>query len=95
MPLITRHTKIPPPPELGEKTFWDYFPKQSVRRVVFLLIALGLVLFLRGGNIGSSLGGLFDSIGGSHPRRGGQIPPGAESAPVIHLKLPPPAPSAQ
>ena len=57
MPLF-RHTKLPPPPELGEKTFWDYFPRQASRRVLFLLIALGAVLFLK--NTGGSFGGLFD-----------------------------------
>jgi len=40
MPLY-RHTKLPPPPELGEKTVWQYLPRQTVRRVLFLLVALG------------------------------------------------------
>ena len=89
MPLITRHTKLPPPPELGEKTFWDYFPRRSVTRVLFLLVALGLVLFLRSGNIGSSLSGLFDSIGGPRPPRGTGLPSGAESTPIYRIKVTP------
>jgi hypothetical protein len=59
MPLI-RPSKLPAPPELGEKTFWDYFPKRSMRRVFFMLLALGAVLFLRSSG-GGSFGGLFDS----------------------------------
>jgi hypothetical protein len=57
MPLL-RPSKLPPPPELGEKTFWDYFPRRSMRRVVFLLIALGLVIALQRSG-GWSFGGLF------------------------------------
>jgi hypothetical protein len=59
MPLI-RPSKLPPPPELGDKTFWDYFPKRSMRRIFFLLIALGVVIFLQRSGPGS-FGGLFDS----------------------------------
>lgn len=58
MPLI-RPSKLPPPPELGEKTFWDYFPKRSSRRILFLLIALGAVIFLKSSG-GGTFGGLFE-----------------------------------
>jgi hypothetical protein len=60
MPLI-RPSKLPAPPELGEKTFWDYFPKRSMRRVFFMLLALGAVLFLRSSG-GGSFGGLFEPV---------------------------------
>jgi hypothetical protein len=60
MPLI-RPSKLPPPPELGEKTFWDYFPKKSMRRVFFMLLALAAVLFLRSSG-GGSFGGLFEPV---------------------------------
>lgn len=65
MPLIRPH-KLPPPPELGEKTFWDYFPKRTGRRVLFLLIALGAVIFLKStGRV--SFGGLFDPAAPARP----------------------------
>ncbi|MDB4981412.1 MAG: hypothetical protein JWM82_2164 [Myxococcales bacterium] len=80
MPLY-RHTKLPPPPELGDKTLWQYLPRQSVRRVFFLLLALGAVLVIRATGGFSKFGTLFDAIGSSpaEPR------PGA--APVYHLKV--------
>ena len=74
MPLI-RPSKLPPVPELGEKTFWDYFPKRSMRRVFFLLIALGIILFLKRSDRWS-LGGLFDAPHEPAP-----------SAPVYHIKV--------
>jgi hypothetical protein len=81
MPLY-RHTKLPPPPELGEKTVWQYLPRQTVRRVLFLLIALGAVVFLKRSS-GWSLGGLLDAP----PRP----PSGAgPSAPVYHIRVTPP-----
>jgi hypothetical protein len=80
MPLI-RPTKLPPPPELGEKSFWDYFPRHSARRIFFLLIALGAVLILKHSG-GWSFGGLLDG-----PRAPGHgAAPGA-SAPVYHIKV--------
>jgi hypothetical protein len=80
MPLY-RHTKLPPPPELGEKTFWQYLPRQAARRVLFLLIALGAVLILkRSGRW--SLGGLLDT-----PPK---MTPGADpGAPVYHIRVAP------
>jgi hypothetical protein len=77
MPLY-RHTKLPPVPELGEKTFWDYFPRRSARRIVFLIIALGAIVVLK--YSGSwTFGGLLDS-----PKSTG----GAEPAgPVYHIKV--------
>jgi hypothetical protein len=81
MPLY-RHTKLPPPPELGEKTVWQYLPRQTVRRVLFLLIALGAVVFLKRSS-GWSLGGLLDAPP-SAPAGAGQ------GAPVYHLKVTPP-----
>jgi hypothetical protein len=76
MPLY-RPSKLPPPPELGEKTFWDYFPRRSIRRVVFLLLALGAVLVLK--HSGKwSFGGLLDG-----PGSGGAEP----AAPVYHIKV--------
>jgi hypothetical protein len=99
MPLI-RTTKLPhnlpPPPELGEKTFWDYFPRHAARRVLFLLLALGAVLVLK--HSGSwTFGGMFEG-----PRSGGSGAEGA--APVYRIKVttpsgprapaaPPPAPA--
>jgi hypothetical protein len=82
MPLI-RPTKLPPPPELGEKTFWDYFPRQSARRIFFLILALGAVLVLKHSG-GWTFGGLLES-----PRAGA---PGAErGAPIYHIKVTPPS----
>jgi hypothetical protein len=79
MPLLPRHTKLPPPPELGEKTFWDYFPRRSARRILFLLIALGAVVILkRSGHW--SLGGLLEPP--RAPAGGGQA-----GAPVYHIKV--------
>jgi hypothetical protein len=89
MPLLRPH-KLPQPPELGEKSFWDYLPRSSIRRVVFLLIALGAVLVIKHSG-GWSFGGLLDS-----PRAPAG---GAErAAPVYHLKVtrpgePPAAPT--
>jgi hypothetical protein len=77
MPLY-RFTKLPPPPELGEKTFWQYLPRHGLRRVFFLLIGLGVVLFLRSGGGGGPLGGLFDTIGPGKPK---------PSGPVYHIKV--------
>jgi hypothetical protein len=65
MPLL-RYTKLPPPPELGEKTVWDYFPRQASRRIFFLLLALGAVIFLKGSG-GGSFGGLFDAPSSQPP----------------------------
>ncbi|HVU49834.1 MAG TPA: hypothetical protein VHL80_04055 [Polyangia bacterium] len=71
--------KLPPPPELGERTFWDYFPRHAWRRIVFLLLALGAVLVLK--HSGSwTFGGLLD--GPPAPAPG--APP---SAPVYHIKV--------
>jgi hypothetical protein len=82
MPLL-HPSKLPPPPELGEKTFWDYFPRRSMRRVVFLLIALGLVIALQHSG-GWSFGGLFGP--GDDATR--------PNAPVYHIKVSrPPEPS--
>jgi hypothetical protein len=78
MPLI-RPNKLPPPPELGDKTFWDYFPRQSVRRIFFLLLALGAVLILK--HSGSwTFGGLF---GGAQKA----APSAPTSSPVYHIKV--------
>ncbi|HVZ72194.1 MAG TPA: hypothetical protein VHJ20_07455 [Polyangia bacterium] len=82
MPLI-RYTKAPPPPpEPGERSYWAYFPKNTVRRVVLLLVALGVVLFLRSSG-GSTFGSLFDKIS---PRRAAPSSR-ADSAPVYHIKV--------
>jgi hypothetical protein len=84
MPLI-RPSKLPPPPELGEKTFWDYFPRRSARRIFFLLLALGAILVLK--HSGSwTLGGLL----GGPP----EPTPGQSSAPVYHIKVTPPSGNA-
>ena len=83
MPLH-RDTQLPPPPEPGEKTFWDYFPRRTWRRVLFLLIALGIVIYLKSSG-GGSFGGLFD---------GGKSRPADQGAgPVYHLEVKP-APNA-
>jgi hypothetical protein len=91
MPLI-RPSKLPPPPELGEKTLWDYFPRRVLRRVFFMLLALGAVLFLRSSG-GGSFGGLFDPIGsapiGSAPV--GPAPARQQSADSYHrIEVKPP-----
>jgi len=80
MPLY-RHTKLPPPPELGEKTFWQYLPRNTARRVLFLLIAFGAVLFLKRSGAWT-FGGLLDG----NPSRAPAATPGAE-APVFHLEV--------
>jgi hypothetical protein len=81
MPLY-RHTKLPPPPELGEKTFWDYFPRRSARRILFLFIALLAVIVLK--HSGKwTFGGLLE---------GPRAPSGPEpSGPVYHIKVSPKA----
>ncbi len=90
MPLY-RHTKLPPPPELGDKTIWQYLPRRTGRRVIFLLLAFGAVMFLK--RSGSwSFGGLLD---GPRPAT---HPPGADTSPVYHIRVTspgeaPPAPS--
>jgi hypothetical protein len=85
MPLY-RHTKLPPPPEPGEKSFWQYLPRQSGRRVFFLLLALGAVLVLRATGGFSKFGSLFDAIGaGPAQRRADGADAGA--APVYHIKV--------
>jgi hypothetical protein len=84
MPLY-RHTKLPPPPELGEKTLWDYLPRHTGRRVLFLLIAFGAVLILKHAG-GWTFGGLLD--GGAAPRKTDELP-------VYHLEVKrPDAPAA-
>jgi hypothetical protein len=81
MPLY-RHTKLPPPPELGEKTFWDYFPRRSARRVLFLVVALLAVIVLK--HSGKwTFGGLLEG-----PRGGSGAEP---SGPVYHIKVMPKA----
>ena len=81
MPLY-RHTKLPPPPELGDKKLWDYLPRGSTRRVFFLLIALGAIVVLKHTS-GWSFGGLLDA-----PR----TPPAGDDpgAPVYHIRVTPP-----
>jgi hypothetical protein len=87
MPMsVYRHTQLPPPPEPGEKTLWDYFPKRVLRRVFFMLLALAAVLWLRSsGGGGGSFGGLFDD------GKSKSVP--TDDAPVYHLEVKPP-PSA-
>jgi hypothetical protein len=85
MPLY-RHTKLPPPPELGERRFWDYLPRNSARRVLFLLIAFGAVLFLKHSG-GWTFGGL---LAGAPPPPA----PSAGEAPVYHLEFKRPAAGA-
>jgi hypothetical protein len=83
MPLY-RHTKLPPPPELGEKSLWDYLPRQTTRRVLFLLIALGAVIVIKRSS-GWSFGGLLDAP--PAPARDGDL-----AAPVYHIKVTRPPP---
>jgi hypothetical protein len=89
MPLI-RPNKLPSPPELGEKTFWDYFPRRSARRVFFMLLALAAVLFLK--RSGSwRFGGLMESPRHAASGEASGEAPGAEpAAPVYHIKVTPP-----
>ena len=79
MPLY-RHTKLPPPPELGEKTFWDYFPRRSARRILFLVIVLLAVIVLKHSGRWT-FGGLLDG-----PRAPSEAEP---SGPVYHIKVTP------
>jgi hypothetical protein len=81
-----RHTKLPPPPELGDKTLWQYLPRQSVRRVFFLLLALGAVLVIRATGGFSKLGTLFDAIGSGPAPRAADAP-GTVPLPVYHIKV--------
>jgi hypothetical protein len=84
MPLY-RYSK-PPPPELGDKSLWQYLPRQSTRRVLFLLLALGAVIFLKRSG-GWSLGGLLDASPVGDPAAAG--------APTYHLRVTqPPAPKS-
>jgi hypothetical protein len=83
---LYRYTQLPPPPEPGEKTFWDYFPKRSMRRVLFMLLALAAIVYLKMSGTGS-FGGLFDDRSAHAPAQGG--------APVYHIEVkPPPNPQA-
>jgi hypothetical protein len=91
MPLL-RYTKLPsklpPPPELGEKTLWQYIPRQSKRRVLFLLIALGVVIFLKESGVGSLGGGSGSASGGTWGGLfGAPAPPPRPEAGVYHLKV--------
>jgi hypothetical protein len=72
---LYRHTKLPPPPELGEKTFWDYFPRRSARRVLFLLIALFAVIVLKHSGRWT-FGGLLDGPRSADP-----------DSPTYHIKV--------
>jgi hypothetical protein len=87
MPLY-RHTKLPPPPELGDKTIWQYLPRNTGRRVIFLLLALGAVMFLKRSG-GWSFGGLLDG-----PRATSR-PAGADTAPVYHIRVTSPGETPQ
>jgi len=87
MPLL-RYTKLPsklpPPPELGDKTLWQYIPRQSKRRVLFLLIALGVVIFLKEsgvGSLGGASGGTWSGLFGA------PAPPPRPETGVYHLKV--------
>ncbi|HTA20042.1 MAG TPA: hypothetical protein VK989_12155 [Polyangia bacterium] len=84
MPLY-RHTKLPPPPELGEKTIWQYLPRHTGRRVIFLLLALGAVMFLKRSG-GWSFGGLLD---------GPRAPAGADTTPTYHIRVTSPGEAPQ
>jgi hypothetical protein len=94
MPLL-RHTKLPtklqtklpPAPEIGQKTLWQSLPRQSTRRVLFLLIALGAVLFLKATG-GGSFGGLLDAVA---PPPGARRAGADDAAPSYHLKVARPA----
>jgi hypothetical protein len=81
MPLLPP-SKLPPVPELGSKTFWDYLSRRSMRRVFFMLLALAAVIYLKCSKPGS-FGGLFDTPGAAGNR-------GDDSGPVYHLKVEPP-----
>jgi hypothetical protein len=97
MPL-RRFDKLPPPPEMGERTIWQLLPRQSVRRVLFLLLALGAVLFIKstgGGSFGQLLNSVAPPSANQGPRSRGT---GTEdSLPVYHLKVtrPPDAPDGK
>jgi hypothetical protein len=77
---LYRYTQVPPPPEPGEKTFWDYFPKRAMRRVFFMLLALAAVIYLKTSGTGS-FGGLFDDRAAHPPAQG--------AGPVYHIQVKP------
>jgi hypothetical protein len=91
MPL-RRFDKLPPPPEMGERTIWQLLPRQSVRRVLFLLLALGAVLFIKSTG-GGSFSNLLNSVA---PPAAKQVGAGDgtgdnSASPVYHLKVARPA----
>jgi hypothetical protein len=79
--MSLRYPNLPPPPEPGEKSFWDYFPKRTLRRVFFMLLTLGAIIYLKSSGPGS-FGGLFDPPGRRQPAQG--------EAPTYHLEVKPP-----
>jgi hypothetical protein len=84
MPLIRYTklpTKLPPPPEFGEKSLWQYIPRQSKQRILFLLIALGVVIFLKSSG-SASFGGLFGPPEGQGAAHARAADPG-----VFHLEV--------
>ena len=87
MPLY-RHTKLPPPPELGDKTIWQYLPRHTGRRVIFLLLAFGAVLFLKRSG-GWTFGGLLEDP------RPATHPSGADTSPVYHIRVTSPGDAPQ
>jgi hypothetical protein len=78
---LYRYTQMPPPPEPGEKSFWDYFPKRTLRRVFFMLLALGVIIYLKTSGTGS-FGGLFEPVGKRQPAQ--------VDEPVYHIEVKPP-----
>jgi hypothetical protein len=78
---LYRYTQMPPPPEPGEKSFWDYFPKRSMRRIFFMLLTLAVIIWLKYSGTGS-FGGFFDSPRSRQPAQG--------DAPTYHLEVKPP-----
>jgi hypothetical protein len=78
---------LPRPPAPPERSFWTLMPRQSVRRVLFLLLALAGILFIKRTG-GLSFGNLLDAVGPASPAP--RAPGAAQEPPVYHLKVTPP-----
>jgi hypothetical protein len=91
MPL--RHPeRLPPRPE--GRTLWQLLPRNSARRVLFLLLALGGVLFLRSTG-GGGFRGLVDAMAPPKPDAARAAPPPpAPGEPAVYRLRVGPAPAS-
>ena len=85
--MSMRHRDAPPP----ERSFWEVFPKRSLRRVIFLVALLLVVIaFKRSG--GGTFRRLLDLVGPSSPRPTGakvERPGDTGGASFQHMKVVP------